>query len=71
MVKIESESSMSEDKKEDAKRAFALELHQALIRCRNTAMEQAIEARVPECGHFAGIAQDLDWICNQLYGVVK
>ena len=71
MVKIESESSMSENKTESEKMAFALELHRALIRCRNTAMEQAIEARVPECGHFADIAQDLDWICNRLYGMAK
>jgi hypothetical protein len=71
MVKIESESSMKIDTTRLDALAFALDLHAALVRCRNTAMEQAIEARVPECGYFAEMAQDLDWICNQLYGTNK
>lgn len=38
----------------------------ALLRARNTAMHQAASARVPECGSFAAIAQDLDWACLEL-----
>ena len=37
-----------------------------LKECRNQAMKWALQARVPECAGFAGIAQDLDWLCNQL-----
>lgn len=31
-----------------------------------TAMEQAMKARIPECGEFAGIAQDLDFVVATL-----
>ena len=29
-----------------------------------TAMLMTCKARVPECGEFAAIAQDLDWLCE-------
>lgn len=38
----------------------------ALLRARNTAMSQAVTARVPECGRFGDIAQDLDWVCSEM-----
>ncbi|CAB5224409.1 hypothetical protein UFOVP393_71 [uncultured Caudovirales phage] len=62
MVEIESEDGMSDPEK----LTQGLEMYEALLRARNTAMEQAIEARAPECGHFAGIAQDLDWLLNRI-----
>ncbi len=34
--------------------------------CRNEAMANASSARVPECGDFGGIAQDLDWLVAEL-----
>lgn len=38
----------------------------ALKRARNLAMEQTLAARIPECGKFGEIAQDLDYACNEL-----
>jgi len=38
----------------------------ALLDARNDAMEWAAKGRIPECGAFAGIAQNLDWLCDQL-----
>lgn len=35
---------------------------EVLSRARQTAMEQTLMARVPECSAFAGIAQDLDFV---------
>ena len=37
-----------------------------LKRARNTAMEMAGKARIPEAGCFSAIAQDLDWLCTAL-----
>ena len=37
-----------------------------LKECRNEAMKWTSQARIPECGAFGGIAQDLDWLCGQL-----
>ncbi len=37
-----------------------------LKECRNQAMKWVTQARITECGAFSGIAQDLDWLCNQL-----
>ena len=34
---------------------------EVLSRAHQTAMEQTLKARIPECGEFAGIAQDLDF----------
>ena len=41
-------------------------LRQALSRAHQTAMEQTLKARIPECGEFAGIAQDLDFVVAAL-----
>lgn len=38
----------------------------ALMRARHTAMLMTCKARVPECGEFSAIAQDLDWLCESL-----
>ena len=37
-----------------------------LGRAHQTAMEQTLKARVPECAEFAGIAQDLDFVVAAL-----
>lgn len=34
--------------------------------CRNVAIEWSMRGRIPECGKFSQIAQDLDYLCNQL-----
>lgn len=39
---------------------------EAVQRIRNTSMQQALAARVPECGHFGSIAQDADWLANEM-----
>ena len=36
----------------------------ALMQAHSTAMLMTCKARVPECGEFAAIAQDLDWLCE-------
>ena len=43
-------------------RAAARQALEALSRAHQTAMEQALKARIPECAEFAGIAQDLDFV---------
>ena len=41
--------------------------HKAILNeCRNQAMRWTLVARIPECGIFGGIAQDLDYLCEQL-----
>jgi hypothetical protein len=42
------------------------EEYKALVDARNEAMLWAIKGRIPECGAFAGIAQNLDYLCEQL-----
>lgn len=42
------------------------EMLKVLKGCRDTAMAKAASARVPECGDFGGIAQDLDWLVAEL-----
>lgn len=42
------------------------EMLKVLKGCRDTAMAQSASARVPECGVFGGIAQDLDWLVSTL-----
>ena len=37
-----------------------------LMQAHRTAMLMTCKARVPECGEFAAIAQDLDWLCESL-----
>ena len=50
--------------------ALAEKAHAALVdavaRARDTAMQLTIEARVPECGKFGEIAQDLDWALPEI-----
>ena len=36
----------------------------ALMQAHRTSMLMTCKARVPECGEFAAIAQDLDWLCE-------
>ena len=36
----------------------------ALMQAHRTAMLMTCKARAPECGEFAAIAQDLDWLCE-------
>ena len=42
------------------------EQSKALMQARRTAMLMTCKARVPECGEFSAIAQDLDWLCESL-----
>lgn len=42
------------------------EQRKALLDARNEAMEWSARGRIPECSAFAGIAQNLDWVCDQL-----
>ncbi len=44
------------------------EQKRALVDARNTAMLWTAKARIPECGEFGKIAQDLDWLLDQLGG---
>ena len=39
---------------------------EVLSRACQTAMEQTLKARIPECAEFAGIAQDLDFVVAAL-----
>ena len=39
---------------------------EVLSRAHQTAMEQTLRARVPECSAFAGVAQDLDFVVAAL-----
>lgn len=54
-----------------ALRATEQNLIAALERACNTAMQQSLIARIPECGHFAGIAQDLDWVLDQMPAAIR
>ena len=38
----------------------------ALKLARDIAMFQTLKARLPECGHFADIAQQLDWLVEEI-----
>ena len=42
------------------------ELLKALNEARDIALLQALKARIPECGHFADIAQQLDWLFEEI-----
>jgi hypothetical protein len=41
-------------------------IRQALAECRDIAMEWTMRGRIPECGKFGEIAQDLDAVCAEL-----
>jgi len=47
-------------------RQAAQQALEALERALETSMRQALKARIPECGEFAGIAQDVDWAATAL-----
>ena len=46
--------------------ALLRQVLEVLSRAHQTAMEQSLKARIPECGEFAGIAQDLDFVVAAL-----
>lgn len=46
-------------------------IRNALIESRETAMRYTLLARIPECGHFGGIAQNLDYICSAMLAVAS
>lgn len=48
------------------RRQMTDEMLKVLKGCRDEAMAKAASARVPECGDFGGIAQDLDWLVAEL-----
>lgn len=41
-------------------------IRKALAECRDIAMEWTMRGRIPECGKFGEIAQDLDAVCAEL-----
>ncbi|WP_296561212.1 hypothetical protein [Pigmentiphaga sp.] len=45
-----------------------IEMLAAVRRIHETAMTQALMARIPECGAFGGIAQDADWLLTAMSG---
>lgn len=57
------ETLQQRDEKDEALLMQALEV---LSRTHQTAMEQAMKARVPECAEFAEIFQDLDFVVAAL-----
>jgi hypothetical protein len=46
------------------------DLIEALDRSRDSAMHYTVRARLPECGEFGAIAQDLDFVLSTFEGVV-
>ena len=42
------------------------EVRNALLEALYIAMRFALEARIPECGHFGAIAQNLDYVCTTM-----
>ena len=48
--------------------ALLRQVLEELSRALQTAMEQTLKARIPECAEFAGIAQDLDFVVDALRG---
>jgi hypothetical protein len=52
--------------REQRDEVLLLQALEALGRAHQTAMEQTLKARVPECAEFAGIAQDLDFVVAAL-----
>ena len=50
----------------DTAEALLRQALEVLSRAHQTAMEQTLRARVPECSAFAGIAQDLDFVVAAL-----
>lgn len=46
------------------------EVIQALIDCYNLSIDRTVRARIPECGDFAAIAQNLGYVLDKL-GIMK
>ena len=42
------------------------EMMNALVNAHNVAMHNALAARIPECGDFAEIAQNLAWLLDEM-----
>jgi hypothetical protein len=42
------------------------EIKSTLLEAKAVAMKNTISARIPECGDFGGIAQNLAYVCEQL-----
>ena len=55
-----------EEREQRRDEALLREALEALGRAHHVAMEQTLKARIPECGEFAGIAQDLDFVIATL-----
>lgn len=45
---------------------FTKEIIEALLDAKSIAMKNVFAARIPECGDFGGIAQNLQYVCEQL-----
>lgn len=54
------------EEREQRDEALLRQALEALGRAHQTAMEQTLKARIPECAEFAGIAQDLDFVIAAL-----
>ena len=54
------------EEREQRDEALLRQALEVLSRAHQTAMEQTLRARVPECAEFAGIAQDLDFVVAAL-----
>ena len=51
----------------EAQRKPLTDEQKAVLReCRDQAMKWTAQGRIPECGAFGAIAQDLDWLFDQL-----
>lgn len=65
-VKRLEEALLKLEGREQRDKALLQQALEVLERARQTAMEQTLKARIPECGEFAGIAQDLGFIVAAL-----
>lgn len=54
------------EEREQRDEALLRQALEVLGRAHQTAMEQTLKARIPECAEFAGIAQDLDFVVAAL-----
>lgn len=52
--------------REVSKLLLSDEMKTALLDAKAVAMKNTIAARIPECGDFGGIAQNLAYVCEQL-----
>ncbi len=54
------------EEREQRDDALLRQVLEVLSRALHAAMEQTLKARIPECGEFSGIAQDLDFVVAAL-----